>query len=527
MLNEGTKKNRGRIVRRFGWMMPAIGLTVLAVWLVERQTGPGVGEVALTFCGAAREVGGSSLLIEAGGMRFVVDCGVFGSEGRGVLPTEPESISFVVLTHAHLDHCGLIPELYAGGFRGEVYCTAPTAGLVPVMLGMQRGLSREKVPRAAFDRAVAGCISVPFDSTVTVRGVSFTLKHAGHLLGAAFIECAIPTPDGPVNLVISGDLGSGSSLLLPPLDTPGRGEYVVMESTYGGTVRTVEGDGAGERHRSFAEAVGAALERGGDVLIPAFALGRTQEVCAALDLYRERGIIPSGTEVYVDSPSARSISRVYRRFPHELSCWAREFYGEDVLDSGGLREVRSRTSLKVHKRKHEPAVFVSTSGDLEHASSPRHLMRLYGDPRNLVCLVGWCAPFSLGARLAAGESPVEVRYRDGRGFKREWISPVLEVRRIDSFSGHADQRGLLEWLGKIRGAGKVFLVHGELEEARALAEAIRLEYGLEVVIPKRGERVILVPRRAADPAVHHGAGFGCTGIPYASRDGRSVQACTC
>ncbi|UCF05732.1 MAG: MBL fold metallo-hydrolase [bacterium] len=524
MKNESAKKFRERIVRRLGWTIPVIVFAVLAVWLAERQMGRESGEVALTFCGAAREVGGSSLLVETGETRFVVDCGVFGSQGRRVLPPEPESISFVVLTHAHLDHCGLIPELYAGGFHGEIYCTAPTAELVPIMLGMQRGLSREKVSRAAFDRAVAGCTPVPFDSTVTVQGISFTLKHAGHLLGAVFVECAIATPDGPVNIVISGDLGSGSSLLLPPLDTPERGEYVVMESTYGGTIRTVTGEGAGERHRCFAEAVGAALERGGDVLIPAFALGRTQEVCATIDLYRKRGIIPSGTEVYVDSPSARSISRVYRRFPHELSRWAREFYGESILDSGGLREVRSKTSLKVHARRHEPVVFVSSSGDLEHASSPRHLMRLYGDPRNLVCFVGWLAPLSLGARLAAGESSVMVRHRDGKRFKREWISPVLEVRRIDSFSGHADQLGLLEWLGGIQGAEKVFLVHGELEQARALAEAIRLEYGLEVVIPKRGERVILVPHQAAGAAVHHGTVYGCAPIPYALCDEISMQA---
>ncbi|MCK4235849.1 MAG: hypothetical protein KAX38_01940, partial [Candidatus Krumholzibacteria bacterium] len=231
--------------------------------------------------------------------------------------------------------------------------------------------------------------------------------------------------------------------------------------------------------------------RGGDVLIPAFTLGRTQEVIAAIDLFSGMGVIPPGTEVYVDSPTARKITEIYRSFAEELSPWAREFYEGAVLRSSTLREVKSRTSLKVHTRNHRPSIFLSSSGDLDYANSPRHLMKMFGDGRNLLCVVGWQSPGSLGARLASGESPVLVRYRERKRFRKDWISPVLEVQSFKSFSGHADQGQLIRWLQSVRGARKVFLVHGEAGPAQALAGKIKKELGLDVEIPERGERFVI------------------------------------
>ena len=496
---------RKRIAGLRVWIVPLFVLVTIAVWFVVNRIGRRPEGVALRFCGAAREVGGSCLLVETGAVRFIVDCGALGDAGCGVLPEEPGTLSFTILTHAHLDHCGLLPELYAAGFRGPVYCSRPTAAIVPVMLRMSRGLSREKAPKADFDRSLAGLVALPFDSTVTACGVSFRLRRAGHLLGAAFIEFEIPAENGAVQMVVSGDIGGGNSLLLPCLEKPGIGGYVVMESTYGGIVREGMDSDPVERHRPFAEAVGGALRQGGDVLVPAFALGRTQEVLAVIDCYRDRGVIPGECEVYADSPSAGRISRIYRSFPGELSRWAREFYTAGIIRSPALREVRSKMSLAVHKRDHRPAIFVSSSGDLEFANSPRHLMQLYDDPGNLLCFVGWLSPGSLGKRLAAGESPVLVRYREGKGYKRDWITPEIGVRRFHSFSSHADQRGLLAWLGGMPHLSRVFLVHGEPDQAFALGKAIRERYGVEVEIPERGERFVLEPN---SDGMRTGTGMG-------------------
>jgi metallo-beta-lactamase family protein len=476
------------VKRRLIWIIPVLAVLLAAAlyWYFGRDSRDGAP--VLTFCGGAREVGGSCHLVETAAARFIVDCGDRGSAGAGVLPPEPETLSFVLLTHAHTDHCGLLPELFGNGFDGRVYCSAPTVELVRVMLKMTRNIGRRSVSSTDFERALDRLTPVRFDEVVNEGEISFRFTRAGHLLGAACIEVWAPAGDRSVKIVFSGDLGSRNLILVSPPAPVNEAEYVVMESTYGGTVREY---GEGDLHREFAGDVTRTLEGGGDVLIPSFALGRTQEVAAVIDRYIKAGVIPPETEVYIDSPTANKITDVYRRFRVELSAWTREFYAGEILRFPGLREVPSRTSLKVHDRIHPPSVFVSTSGDLCYANSPRHLMRMFGDSQNLLCIVGWQAPGSTGARLTSGESPVLVRYREGGESRREWISPLIKVERYHCFSGHADQPELLSWLRKMRGVRQVFLVHGEPDEMEALAERIRDEIGLNVKTPGRGEHFVL------------------------------------
>ena len=474
--------------KRLWWLLALFILALAAVCLIKILSDGGAPKgPTIQFWGAARKVGGSCLLVENAGTRFIVDCGALEERGSGALPPLPDSLSFVILTHAHIDHCGLLPELFKAGFRGAVYCTRGTAELVPIMLGMMRGISREKGEKAAFGKALASLTPVPFGRTVTERSVAFTFRRAEHLLGAASVEIRLAAGRDTVMLVVSGDIGAGSSLLLPPLEKFGRADYVVMESTYGGTVRDSTGEGMPGGHTAFAEAIGTALSGGGDVLVPAFTLGRTQEVMAVVDRFMRTGVIPPETEVYVDSPTAQKITDIYRRMTDELSVWTREFYRGEALRFPALREVRSRTSLKVHARRHRPAIFISSSGDLEHASSPRHLMRMFADGKNLLCVIGWQSPGSLGARLLAGETPVLVRHQEGRKLREDWISPAIAVRAFHSFSGHADATGLLAWLGAIHGVKQVFLVHGEEKAALALAQSIGKRLGIPVEIPRRGD----------------------------------------
>lgn len=477
-----------RSARRILCALTAAVLVAAAVWLL-RAGGGGEG-AALTFLGGAREVGGSCILVETPGEDFLVDCGSFGSAGDEIIPERPDLIPFMILTHAHSDHCGLIPELFAAGFDGEVYCTAPTADLVPVVLRMARGISRRKVPREDFDRALSALRGVPFGETVRRGGVEFTMRRAQHLLGAAFVEVDIDTEEGRMRIVFSGDLGSGGSLLLPPLERCAAADYLVMESTYGGSERDCPGDPA-LRYAPFGEAVGAALRRGGDVLIPAFTLGRTQEVVAALDLFADLGAIPPGTLIYTDSPTANRITRIYRDHAGELSPAARKRYPGAPLDRPTHREVRSRTTMKVHDRPHDPAVFVSSSGDLQHANSPRHLVRMAAGGDNLLCIVGWQSPGSVGARLEAGDSAVAVRCREGNRTEEYWVGPAMEIARFDAFSGHADAPALERWAGGIEGLRAVYLVHGEPDQAEALAVRLRRSRDLTVSIPRAGERVFL------------------------------------
>ncbi len=470
-------------------IIPVILIVLVAVIFLARPGERGVKYPLVEFCGGAREVGGSCLLFETKGTSWVVDCGTMSDAGLDILPAEPEKLSFAIITHAHSDHCGYLPQLCQRGFEGKIYCTPPTAEITPVMLKMARGFAEEKVSRKAFKRTLSLITPVDFGETVEEAGVSFRFGRAEHLLGAGFVEQLIRGEDGDtVRVVVSGDLGGGNSILLPPLEYVSRADFVIMESTYGAVSREYRSDDPVERKSSFARSAGEALNRGGDVLIPSFALGRTQEVLAAIHFFKARDVIPSGTPVFTDSPTAEKITGIYRKFRDHLSSRAVEFYQDRILYHPALREVSSRTSMKVHRRKHRPSIFISTSGNLMYANSPRHLARMYDRRENLICLVGWQSPGSPGYRLEQGEDPLLIKYRQGRKLKEEWISPVLQVESFHSFSGHAGCGILLDWLKSIKGVKQVFLVHGEEDQALELKDKIERSGGIEVEVPRRGER---------------------------------------
>lgn len=475
--------------RRLKWIAPA-AFAAAIFYLLSPQSGASGGTV-VTFLGGAGEVGGSCHMVETGTQRFIVDCGALGREGVGVLPKDPSTLSLVILTHGHSDHCGLLPELFEAGFKGAVYCTEPTAAIVPVMLRMSRNFSKDRVSKESFESSITSFTTCAFGEWTRAGDVAFRFRRAGHLLGAAFVELAIDDGGRVLTVVFSGDLGTDESLLLQPMERCARADYVIIESTYGGVTRPGAGSGPAGSHDAFGAAVAEALERGGDVLVPAFTLGRTQEVIAALDLYSRSGLIPPGTEIFADSPTAEKISDIYRNFPSLLSEWATGFYGGRILRSPGLREVGSKTSMKVHSRKHRPAVFISSSGDLGHANSPRHFMRMCADSLNLLCLVGYQPPGSIGRQLEEGRSPVLVRHQEGKSIEKDWVAPAIRIRRFNSFSSHADQAGLIDWLSDIDGLKKVFIVHGEKGQSEALGSRVKGDLGIEVEIPARGGSFVL------------------------------------
>ncbi len=478
--------------RRLITVIAVIAMVITAFYLL-RPRGRDEG-ITVTFLGGAMEVGGSCTLVSGGGTSFLVDCGAFGDAGNSILPDDPASVDFMILTHAHTDHCGKIPQLFAAGFDGEIYCTPETAELAPIMMKMSRSFDRDRVSKEDFNRSLAAIRPVPFEEEMTAGPVSFVFRCAQHLLGAAFAKIEIDTGHRTAKIIFSGDLGSGGAILLPQLVDPSPSKYVVVESTYGGRIRDFKTSDLLDRYGEFGRAVGSTLKGGGDVLIPAFTLGRTQEVIAALDMFIDDGTIPSGTEIYSDSPTAKRVSDVFRNHPESLSGTAHLMYGDDILKRSYHREVRSKTSMKVHGRDHRPTVFISSSGDLAHANSPRHLVRMAGDERNLLCIVGWQSYGSIGRKLAEGDSTVYVRYREDGETKKVWLSPAIKVIRFDAFSSHADQEDLVSWVGSIDGLTTAFIVHGEPDQSNALSERLEAVLGIETKVPEAGETVFLPSR---------------------------------
>ena len=206
------------------------------------------------------------------------------------------------------------------------------------------------------------------------------------------------------------------------------------------------------------------------------------------------GTIPAGTEIYSDSPTAKKVSDVFRNHPDDLSETARSIYGDEILKKSWHREVRSKTSIKVHGRDHRPTIFISSSGDLRFANSPRHLARMADDEKNMLCIVGWQSYGSVGRKLVNGDSTVCLRYREDGETKKVWVAPALKIKKFGEFSSHADQDGLVKWVRSIDGLKSALIVHGEPKQSEALSARFVRDLGIEAKIPESGETVFLPSR---------------------------------
>jgi metallo-beta-lactamase family protein len=515
----------------------------------------------LTFLGGARTVTGSRFLLDTGTARILVDCGMFQGgpsetvRNRVPLGVDPRTLDAVVLTHAHLDHCGLLPVLVREGFRGPIVATAATASLARLVLldsarlqeeFRKRGRRRERRDprgaaskdarelaafRAAVDEAVAGAASpggpdpedllraagpvielgldeplyteddasaalarmraVPYDAEREVaRGVHVTLLDAGHILGSAIVRVRVAAARGQrgTTIIFSGDLGRPNTPIIRDPVQPAEADFVVCESTYGGR----EHEPPGEAELALAGAVQDVAARRGVLLMPAFAIGRTQEVVWVLDRLLEDGAIPP-LRLYLDSPMASGASDVYRAHP--------EAYDEETaallashatpLDYPNQEVVRTAEASEAIARTTPPYVIVASNGMLTGGRSVGHARRILPDPASMILFVGYQGEGTLGRHLLSGASSariggVEVRVR-------------AEIRQIDGFSAHADEPELLDWLGSFvrgrrpgdRGVPKrVFLVHGDPPAQAALAPRVAA-LGLSPVVPGWQETVIL------------------------------------
>ncbi|MFA5180077.1 MAG: MBL fold metallo-hydrolase [Syntrophales bacterium] len=456
---------------------------------------------SLQFLGAARTVGGSACLLDTGKARILIDFGSFmSSEDRfrnKNLPFDPSSIDYVLLTHAHGDHAGRIPLLYKNGFRGKTIGIGATKTISRLILGAGLDYAdRETVaPFGSQDIAamMKNFISLSYDRKLDLSSdIAVRFRNAGHILGSAMIEIWCKDGDKSIKIVFAGDMGNMSiPLLKAPFDVR-EGDYVIVEATYGVTQRIMN------KADQFGAELRKTLQAGGSILIPAFSLDRTQKVLFMLGRLKREGIIPEQTPVYADSGMARRITRIYERYGGHFQPEARKLMegGKDRFNFPGLRDVSGAEAIRAHDLG-KPAIYLTSSGMLDHGNAPRHLEKMIEDPQNLLAVVGWQAPGSLGSRLLAGEQRVMIPVRrkgEGGGSGGTVEKDVkMKIMQFDLFSNHADACQILNWLAGFGKTKQVFVIHGANENTINLARMIDRNLGFKAVAPKLNDRVILSP----------------------------------
>ncbi len=451
----------------------------------------------LTFLGAAGTVTGSKFLLEHDQHRTLVDCGLYQGERAWrrmnwePLPVSAASISDVVLTHAHLDHCGHLPALVRECFTGPTWCTPGTAALAAIVLRdsayLQEedaeharlwGFSRHEPPRPLYDAADAEKAITSFRPTEYHRavglssGARLSLSRAGHILGSASALLTV----GTGTVLFSGDLGRTAHPLLLARETPPAARTIVIESTYGDRTHPIED---ATSHEVLAETIRRTVKRGGSVLIPAFAVDRTELVLHALSKLSAAGEIPA-VPVYVDSPMALAALDVYR------SPAARQDLRPDLparlVDLPNLHTAHSAQESMQLNDPRTPSIIISASGMATGGRVVHHLMHLLPDTRHTVIMTGYQAVGTRGRQLAEGATELKMFGR--------YVPVRAEVVVDHGFSVHADATELLSWLQALPTAPEtVYVVHGEPQSARALAARIRAETGWCTVVPELGERV--------------------------------------
>lgn len=454
----------------------------------------------LTFLGAAGTVTGSKFLLEQGGHRMLIDCGLFQGEADWRrrnwedLPVPATSIEAVVLTHAHLDHCGYLPALVRQGFRGPVICSAATAAVAAVVLrdaahlqeedalhAREGGYSRHNPPLPLFDSADAERAIRLFRPTGANRKADLpgdtlvSLYPAGHILGSTF---AILEHAGR-RLLVSGDLGRQQHPLLRPPAPPPAVDAVVIESTYGDRLH------APLDTEALGRLISATARRGGVTLIPAFAVDRTAMLLHTLAGLRREGLIPS-MPIYVDSPMALAALDIYRKAVHDKSPELRpEIIGpDDPFDPGTLRLVHSAEESMRINDPGRACVIVSASGMATGGRVLHHLRHQLPNSRNTVLLTGYQVAGTRGRRLLDGARSVKIHGR--------YVSVRAQIANVPEFSAHADADELVTWLAGMRAApDAVYVVHGEPHASEALADRITDELHWLAVAPHHLERVRL------------------------------------
>jgi metallo-beta-lactamase family protein len=463
----------------------------------------------LQFLGAARQVTGSQYYVEADGARLLVDCGMY--QERAYLarnwdpsPLRLRDLDAVLLTHAHVDHCGLAPKLVQEGYRGPIIATAASVDLVEIVL---RDAAEIQAEDAAFkekrhrkegrrgkypvkplytindvDRTLALLEGVAYDQPVKLNDrVGAVFHDAGHILGSAIIEVRVTDHGQPRRIIFTGDLGQWDKPIVRDPTVFDEADYIVMESTYG--------DRDHENHDSvesqLEQVVTETVAAGGKVVIPIFAIERAQELIYYLGRLLRAGRIPE-VPVFLDSPMAADVNEVFRRHRECFDVEAEEVIasGESLLKFPSLRVVRGVAESKEINDLRGPAVVMATSGMCTAGRIKHHLARLVGDPASTILFVGYQSVGTLGRQILDGNPEVRIH-----GLSRLVRARVAQIQGI---SGHADRAGLMKWLRHFRRPPRrLFVTHGEQQSSLDFADLVRRELGWSVAVPQYRESVVL------------------------------------
>lgn len=459
----------------------------------------------ISFLGAARTVTGSQYLLQAettgGRSTLMVDCGMFQGEKSLRLRNwaEPDydvgKVTALLLTHTHLDHIGRVPRLVKQGFRGPVYCTPPTRELAEILLKdaahlqkedaeyfNRKGLTKHAPALPLFDEedveaALKLFRTVPLHQTVERGPFSFCFRDAGHLLGATSVEMRIREQGRETRLLFSGDVGRYDTVVTKDPEPAPEADYVVVESTYGNRTHAAVGvldQLEGALQRTFA--------RGGVLLVPAFAVGRSQQMLALMDELVTTGRMRP-FPIHVDSPMAIDATRIYAQFPDAHRGSVAAIGGRSVFHNKWVTLHRTRAESEALNTMKGPAVIVSSSGMLSGGRILHHCRVRLPKPENMLLITGYQAVGTLGRALLDGARIVRIHKGE--------VPVLAEVAELRGLSGHADAREILRWLAGVGRPRRVFVTHGEEEAALALAARLGQERGLETHVPEWDETVRL------------------------------------
>ncbi len=468
----------------------------------------------ISFLGAARTVTGSCHVIEAAGARFAVDCGMH--QGNPAIEERnrqsglyrPREMDFILLTHAHIDHSGLLPLLAAEGFKGNIYCTHPTLDLAALMLedsahiqemeqewkqshDKRRGTKRDS-DKALYTtedarKAVTLMRPVDFDKTFEPHpGIKVTYRYAGHILGAAFLDLEITEGGQTTRLVFSGDLGRPGALLLHDAEHPNPPDWLFVESTYGDRNHRGESD----TQEELAQAIAYSYSHGEKVIIPSFAVGRTQELLYSLILLRERNQLPADMPIFVDSPLAIRATEVFEKYAQTLH--TPELQGISPKDgSYNIHFTLNTEESQALNVLQGPAIILSASGMCNAGRIKHHLKHNIWREGASIVFVGYQAVGTLGRKIVDGAESIRLFNDD--------LAVAAKVFTINGFSAHAGQSQLLDWILPMSKAGsRIVLIHGEPKAQEALADLIKKNSSrddVEVFIPDYLEDMTLEPGR--------------------------------
>lgn len=461
----------------------------------------------LQFIGATGTVTGSKFVLEVGGSRAMVDCGLFQGlkelrqRNWEALPVKESSLGWVLLTHAHIDHSGYLPRLVRDGFTGPVYVSSATADLLKIMLpdsakiqeedaeyANRRGYAKHEpalplYTEADANRALKQVHGVPYYEEVKLsKFMQARFIPAGHILGSSFIAITVTEPERqPIKVVFSGDLGRYDEPILNDPAPVEETDYLLVESTYGG--RRHEDSDPKER---LAEIINRTAGQGGKVIIPAFAVGRAQLLVYYLRELEDEGRIPV-LPVAIDSPMGASVTRLYNKHKndHDLDMQRLAKINRNALATRNFSLVQGRGGSKALDAIQGPAIIISASGMATGGRVLHHLAQHLPDPASSVILVGYQAAGTRGRRMQDGEKEIKIH--------GEMIPVNARIESIGSLSAHADSLEIMRWLsGFKRPPRTTFIVHGEPESSAALQDQIIRELGWNVVVPQYKEVVELI-----------------------------------